>query len=273
MAEKRYYWLKFRDDFFDSKRIKKLRKMAGGDTYTIIYLKMQLKALKSDGILEFTGVEDDFASELALDLDEPVEDVKMTLMFLLQYGMCECSDNTHYFLPYVIENTGSETAATQRWRDWKKRQNEAKALESNTTSTQLQQTANELPTPVQQTANAEKEIEKREKSKSKSIRTFVPPTLEQVKEYASEAKLNVDPEKFYRYFTTPNNKGETWVDSKGNKVKNWKQKMLTWDRADSTVKTAVSQERARSRNTMMNYVEKGVSHPRLEDIEMDIDDL
>ena len=100
---------------------------------------------------------------------------------------------------------------------------------------------------------------------------FVPPTLEEVKAYASENNLNVDADKFYRYFTTPNDKGETWVDSKGNKVKNWKQKMLTWDRAD--VKTGASQERARSRNTMMNYQEKGVSHPRLEDIEMDIDEL
>ena len=100
---------------------------------------------------------------------------------------------------------------------------------------------------------------------------FVPPTLEEVKAYASENHLNVDADKFYRYFTTPNDKGETWVDSKGNKVKNWKQKMLTWDRAD--VKTGASQERAKSRNTMMNYVEKGVSHPRIEDIEMDIDDL
>lgn len=100
---------------------------------------------------------------------------------------------------------------------------------------------------------------------------FTPPTLEEVKAYASEAQLHVDPERFYRYFTTPNDKGETWVDSKGNKVKNWKQKMLTWDKADSTVN--VSQERARSRNTMMNYQEKGVSHPRLEDIEMDIDEI
>ena len=95
--------------------------------------------------------------------------------------------------------------------------------------------------------------------------------MEEVKAYASENNLNVDADKFYRYFTTPNDKGETWVDSKGNKVKNWKQKMLTWDRAD--VKTGASQERAKSRNTMMNYVEKGVSHPRLEDIEMDIDEL
>ena len=41
---------------------------------------------------------------------------------------------------------------------------------------------------------------------------FTPPTLEEVKAYASEAQLHVDPERFYRYFTTPNDKGETWVD-------------------------------------------------------------
>jgi len=157
MAEKRYYWLKFHSDFFDSKRIKKLRKMAGGDTYTIIYLKMQLKALKSDGILEFTGVEDDFASELALDLDENVEDVKMTLMFLLQYGMCECSDNTHYLLPYVIENTGSETASTQRVRDYRERQ---KALQCNADVTDVKRIGN-----VEKEIEKEKEIEV-EKSKN-----------------------------------------------------------------------------------------------------------
>ena len=144
--ENRYYWLKFRSDFFDSKRIKKLRNMAGGDTYTIIYLKMQLKALKTDGVLTFTGVEEDFADELALDLDERPDDVRVTLMFLLQYGLCECSDNIHYFLPWVAENTGSETASTQRVREYRNRQ---KSLHCNADVTQ-----------VQRIGNAEKEIEK-----------------------------------------------------------------------------------------------------------------
>ena len=102
---------------------------------------------------------------------------------------------------------------------------------------------------------------------------FTPPTLEEVKAYASEAQLHVDPERFYRYFTTPNDKGETWVDSKGNKVKNWKQKMLTWDKTDSTIKTAVAQEKPRKKSNFDNYQEYGVSHPRLEDIDFDIDEL
>ena len=40
MAERRFYWLKLREDFFRQKEIKKLRQIAGGDTYTIIYLKL-----------------------------------------------------------------------------------------------------------------------------------------------------------------------------------------------------------------------------------------
>ena len=39
---KRYYWLKLKDDFFSSIKIKKLRKTEDGNLLTIIYLKMQL---------------------------------------------------------------------------------------------------------------------------------------------------------------------------------------------------------------------------------------
>ena len=134
MAEgKRYYWLKLKEDFFQSKRIKKLRHMAGGDTYTIIYLKMQLLSLQSDGVLEWTGLEDNFAKELALDLDEKPEDVEITLMYLLSTGLAETCDNKTFLLPWVIENTGSETASTKRVRDFRERK---KALTDGTAEKQ-----------------------------------------------------------------------------------------------------------------------------------------
>ena len=147
-------------------------------------------------------------------------------------------------------------------------------------------TMNGLPNGCQMVANglpngcpniSKDKISKDKISKDKSIDSspkrsrFVPPTLEQVKEYASGNHLNVDADRFYRYFTTPNDKGETWVDSKGNKVKNWKQKMLTWDKADSTVN--VSQERARMNNTLLNYDEKGRSHASVQEIELDLEEL
>lgn len=123
MSGKRYYWLKLQDGFFSSKRIKKLRKMAGGDTFTIIYLKMQLLAMKTDGYLRWSGLEDDFASELALDLDEDPDNVKLTLAYLINCGLVETSDNITFFLPWAVENTGSETSAAKRMRDMRERNN------------------------------------------------------------------------------------------------------------------------------------------------------
>ena len=121
MDGKRYYWLKLYEDFFESKRIKKLRKL--GETCLVIYLKMQLKSLKTDGVIEWAHVEDDFIDELALDLDEPAEIVKKTLDFMLCQGLCEVSDEGQtYTLPYVAYNTGSETASAQRSREYRERQ-------------------------------------------------------------------------------------------------------------------------------------------------------
>ena len=56
---------------------------------------------------------------------------------------------------------------------------------------------------------------------------FIPPTLEEVEQYVMERGSSVDPQKFFDYFEA----GE-WKDSKGSPVKNWKQKLLTWEKYD-----------------------------------------
>ena len=116
MANKRLYWLKLKEDFFKSKEMKKLRKVAGGDTYVIIYLKMQLLSLKNEGKLYFDGIDDDFASELALELDEEVENVRITLSYLEHCKLLECISSEEYFLPAIPDATVSET----RWAGYKR---------------------------------------------------------------------------------------------------------------------------------------------------------
>ena len=126
---KRYYWLRLMDDFFTSKRIKKLRNLAGGDTYTIIYLKMQLKALKSDGYLYFDGIMNDFAEELALDLDENEDDVRITINYLISVGLLEMGESEkEYKLTYMDKLIGSESASAQRVRDFREREKEKEKL-------------------------------------------------------------------------------------------------------------------------------------------------
>ncbi|WP_286010528.1 phage replisome organizer N-terminal domain-containing protein [Weissella paramesenteroides] len=44
MANKKFFWIKLKQDFFNDPYIKLLRRMAGGDTYTIIYLEMLVKS-------------------------------------------------------------------------------------------------------------------------------------------------------------------------------------------------------------------------------------
>lgn len=124
--EKRYFWLRLYDDFFTSKRIKKLRKIAGGDTYVIIYLKMQLVAMKHDGTLKWSGLEENIADELALELDEDPANVEVTLQYLISCGLAEASnDLTEVFLPFSVKNVGSEGAAAQRMREYRARKNSA----------------------------------------------------------------------------------------------------------------------------------------------------
>jgi predicted phage replisome organizer len=130
---KKYYWLKLKEDFFRQKEIKKLRKIAGGDTYTIIYLKMLLLALKNDNKLYFEGVEDDFAEELALELDEDEENVSMTLAFLNRQNLIEMISEDEYLLPQCENMTGIESSSAERVRRHRlKKKEEEQLLQSNT---------------------------------------------------------------------------------------------------------------------------------------------
>jgi len=124
---KKYYWLKLKEGFFDTKPLKKLRKIAGGDTYTIIYLKLQLLSLSGEGMLYYEGVEDDFVEELALAIDEDVDNVKFTVMFLEKCGLLERVSDSEMLLTAVPYAIGKETESAQRVREYRKR----KSLQCN----------------------------------------------------------------------------------------------------------------------------------------------
>ena len=140
MAEpKRYFWLKLHKDFFQRKEIKRLRKIAGGDTYTIIYLKMLLRSIMNEGKLYFDGLETDFAAEVALDLDESEENVQITITYLLNSGLLEMRSDDEYYLPDTKNSTGCETAVAARVRRHREKQ---KALQCNTDVTQVKHLCN-----------------------------------------------------------------------------------------------------------------------------------
>lgn len=121
MAEKRYWWLKLKEDFFRQKLMKKMRRMDNGADMTIIYLKMQLESLRNGGVICFDKTEDTFENEMAYTLDEDVKDVKATIDFLIKYGlMVELSD-TENALIEVEKNIGSEASSAARVRKFREK--------------------------------------------------------------------------------------------------------------------------------------------------------
>lgn len=75
--------------------------------------------------MKYSGLLSDFAEELAVDIDEEPQNVRVTLAYLLSCGLAETDDERSYFLPYAVENVGSETSAAERMRKSRAR----KALE------------------------------------------------------------------------------------------------------------------------------------------------
>ena len=131
VKNKRYYWIQLAQDFFKSKEMKLLRKIAGGDTHTIIYLKMMLISLEDGGHIYYDGLADNLAEEIALVIDENVEDIKITLIFLESKGLLTRINDRDYFLEQVPEMVGSETASTRRSR----KHRELRGLHCNTIAT------------------------------------------------------------------------------------------------------------------------------------------
>ena len=81
-----------------------------------------------------------------------------------------------------------------------------------------QTTAEENKSSQEETCKGKERKVKKKKPKKK---VFKPPTVEDVKKYFKEnGYTEISGEKAFNFYDTAN-----WHDSRGNKVKNWKQKM------------------------------------------------
>lgn len=71
----------------------------------------------------------------------------------------------------------------------------------------------------------DKDKEKDKDKDEEKNKRFIAPTREEVRDFAKSRGNKVDADKFFDYFEAGN-----WKDAKGNQVRNWKQKMITWEK-------------------------------------------
>ncbi len=215
----KYYYLRLKEDFFDGDAIKLLEAMTDGYLYSNILLKLYLKSLKHDGKLMFNERIPYNAQALATVTRHTVGTVEKALEIFQQFGLIEVLDNGSMYMLDIQNFIGKTSTEADRKRSYRERIEKEKLSISGQMSGQI----SDKSTPE---IEIEKEIKIDIKKKSSH---FVPPSIDEVKAYCTERKNNVNPHKFYDYFNTPDAKGRTWIDSKGNKVKNWKQKIITWE--------------------------------------------
>lgn len=126
---KKYYWLKLQKAFFSNKKVKKIRQIAGGEIYTIIYLKLLLESLDNGGLIEFENICDNPAEELSLMIDETEDNIKACLVILEKLKLCEYNDNFISFND-IEKMVGSSTTEADRIKTYREKQKLLKVQKS-----------------------------------------------------------------------------------------------------------------------------------------------
>ena len=110
----RYYWLKLNENFFESDVVEWLEDQENGEKYVLLYLKLCLKSLKTDGVLvrqvgkmtiQYT------AESIAKQTQFDIEIVESALALFEQIGLIEKNDKGESYLPEVANMTGSGSAS------------------------------------------------------------------------------------------------------------------------------------------------------------------
>lgn len=133
--QKRYFWLKLKEDWFSGTTEKYLKSLPAGDSLLITYLKIQLMSLKTEGFLKYERLLPSAEEEIAMLIDEPVNNVRLLINVLLKTGAIERLDDNSLYLLSLQNLIGSEGSSTDRVRKFRERQ---KALQCNNNQLQIE---------------------------------------------------------------------------------------------------------------------------------------
>lgn len=113
---KKYYWLKLKNDFFNREEIIIVEAMQNGKEYIIFYLKLLLKSIESDGKLLFRNALPYSVEMLATITKTNIDTVKIAVEIFLNLGMMEKWDDGTIFMSETQNMVGCET----KWAGYKR---------------------------------------------------------------------------------------------------------------------------------------------------------
>ena len=225
---KKYYYLRLKDNFFDSDELKILESMKDGYLYSNILLKLYLRSLKNDGKLVVNDRIPYNTEMLASVTGHQIGTVKQALSIFKDLGLIDVLENGAIYMLDIQNFIGKGSSEADRKREYRQR------IETDRTNVQtnLRQISEKSPPEIEIELEKDIEIEKEIHSSAKSTTTkrkrFEKPTLSEIKEYCIERNNNVDAQHFYDYYES-----NGWKVGK-NSMKNWQAAVRTWEKNSYT---------------------------------------
>lgn len=215
MAEKKYYWLKLKRDFFKRHDIRIIEGMPNGKDYLLFYLKMLLESIDHEGALRFSETIPYNEQMLSVITNTNVDIVKSAMQIFIELNMIEILDDSTIYMSEVQKLTGSETEYAKKKREYRQ-----KLLETRQNEDTVKTKKDNVRQEIEKELEKELEIDNKQKRKR-----FVPPSREEVQAYCIERNNNVDAERFIDYYTS-----NGWRVGK-NPMKDWKSAVRTWEKS------------------------------------------
>ena len=235
---KKYYYLRLKDNFFDSDELKILESMKDGYLYSNILLKLYLRSLKNDGKLVVNERIPYNSEMLASVTGHQVGTVKQALSMFKELGLIEVLENGAIYMLDIQNFIGKGSTEADRQRLYDRRISEERKQNKLTQSRNLEEICKkstpEIEIELEKDIEIEKEIHSSAKSTTTKRKRFEKPTLSQITQYCLERNNNVNAEQFYDYYES-----NGWKVGK-NSMKNWKACVRTWERNGYDKPTAKS---------------------------------
>lgn len=119
MSNKKYYWLKLKEDFFERDEIKIIESQKNGKDYINFYLKLLLKSLKTEGTLRFKDTIPYNLEMLSTITNCNIDTVNTAINTFINLGLMEKWEDGTYFMMEVQNMVGSETTWAEKKRDYR----------------------------------------------------------------------------------------------------------------------------------------------------------
>ncbi|AEY65830.1 phage replisome organizer N-terminal domain-containing protein [Clostridium sp. BNL1100] len=189
---KKYYYLKVKENFFDSEEMIILESMPDGYLYSNILLKLYLRSLKNEGKLMFNDRIPYNSTILSQVVRHPVGVVEKAIQIFKDFGLIDILNNGAIYMLDIQNYIGQSSTEADRQRDYQKRIAQDKGIlplpeckKSNRKSNKKSDNKSNRKTTPEIELEIEKDIDIELKKKSK---TALESAIDDFKDYRKKIR-------------------------------------------------------------------------------------